>query len=161
MSNVYKVNVDKTFQFDISNDDVLKVDTLKINDSNYHVLEQNKPYQIEVIQADFLEKQYTLRVNNTIYKVDISNALDVLIKDMGFSLGSVKHINIIKAPMPGLLLDINVKVGQEVKEDDALLILEAMKMENIITSPRDGIIKSVAVNKGDAIDKGQLLIEFE
>jgi len=161
MSNVYKVNVDKTFQFDISKDDVLKVDTLKINDSNYHVLEQSKPYQIEIIQADFLKKQYTLKVNNTTYKVDISNALDVLIKEMGFSLGSVKHINIIKAPMPGLLLDINVKVGQEVKEDDVLLILEAMKMENMITSPRDGIIKSVAVNKGDAIDKGQLLIEFE
>ena len=66
----------------------------------------------------------------------------------------------IKAPMPGLILEINVKVGQEVKEDEPLLILEAMKMENIITSPRDGIIKSISVNKTDAVEKNQLLIEF-
>jgi len=63
--------------------------------------------------------------------------------------------------MPGLILDIHVDKGQEVKEDEALLILEAMKMENVITSPRDGIIKSVSVSKGEAIDKGHLLIEFE
>ncbi|WP_368731792.1 biotin/lipoyl-containing protein [Nostoc linckia] len=47
------------------------------------------------------------------------------------------------------------------KENDNLLILEAMKMENTFVSPRAGVIKSIAVNKGDAVDKGQLLIEFE
>ena len=73
----------------------------------------------------------------------------------------LKHVNSIKAPMPGLILDIHVKQGQEVKEDEGLLILEAMKMENVITSPRDGVIKSVNIVKGEAIDKGHLLIEFE
>ena len=80
---------------------------------------------------------------------------------MGFEVGKTKQINAIKAPMPGLILEINVSVGQEVKENDNLLILEAMKMENSFSSPRDGIIKSIAVFKGDAVDKGQLLIEFE
>ena len=47
------------------------------------------------------------------------------------------------------------------KEDDVLLVLEAMKMENSITSPREGVIKSILVSKGDAVDKGILLIEFE
>ncbi|PHK07691.1 acetyl-COA carboxylase, partial [Nostoc linckia z13] len=64
-------------------------------------------------------------------------------------------------PIPGLILEISVSVGQEVKENDNLLILEAMKMENTFVSPRAGVIKSIAVNKGDAVDKGQLLIEFE
>ncbi|MCL4140359.1 UNVERIFIED_CONTAM: hypothetical protein GTU68_048933 [Idotea baltica] len=63
--------------------------------------------------------------------------------------------------MPGLLLAINVEVGQNVKEDDSLLILEAMKMENVITSPRNGIIKSINAVKGNTVDKGTLLIEFE
>ena len=63
--------------------------------------------------------------------------------------------------MPGLILEINVEVGQEVVENDPLLILEAMKMENSFVSPRDGKIKSIAVVKGQAVDKGQLLIEFE
>ncbi|MDX1317201.1 MAG: acetyl-CoA carboxylase biotin carboxyl carrier protein subunit, partial [Xanthomarina gelatinilytica] len=75
--------------------------------------------------------------------------------------GASKKVNEIKAPMPGLILDIHVKEGQEVKEDDALLILEAMKMENVLTSPRDGIIKSISVSKNDTVDKNQLLIEFE
>ena len=91
----------------------------------------------------------------------ISGALDELIKSMGIERGRTKLVNAIKAPMPGLILEINVSVGQEVKENDPLLILEAMKMENCFLSPRDGVIKSIAVEKGNAVDKGQLLIEFE
>ena len=63
--------------------------------------------------------------------------------------------------MPGLILEINVAQGQEVKEDDTLVILEAMKMENAINSPRDGIIKSINVTQGESVDKNSLLIEFE
>jgi len=80
---------------------------------------------------------------------------------MGFEIGSAKKVNDIKAPMPGLILEINVKVGQEIVENDPILILEAMKMENVITAPRDGVIKSISVTKGDAVEKNQLLIEFE
>ena len=68
---------------------------------------------------------------------------------------------VVEAPMPGNIWKVLVKEGQEVKEDDALLILEAMKMENVLTSPRDGIIKSISVSKNDTVDKNQLLIEFE
>ena len=91
----------------------------------------------------------------------IKNELDQLIDKMGFSLSSVKHIDNIKAPMPGLILEVSVTPGQEVKEDDPLLILEAMKMENVITSPRHGTIKGVSVTQGEAVQKNQLLIEFE
>ena len=80
---------------------------------------------------------------------------------MGFATTSAKIIGDIKAPMPGLILEISVKIGQEVKENDPLLILEAMKMENSITSPRDGIIKSILAKEGDAVEKNYILIEFE
>ena len=60
-----------------------------------------------------------------------------------------------------LILEINVDVGQSVKENDNLLILTAMKMENSFLSPRDGVIKSIAVKVGDSVVKGELLIEFE
>jgi biotin carboxyl carrier protein len=63
--------------------------------------------------------------------------------------------------MPGLILEISISEGQEVKENDALLILEAMKMENVIKSPRDGIIKSIKVKQTEAVDINSLLIEFE
>ena len=161
MNNKYKLNVNKTFEVNLSEEDVQQLNAVKTSKDSYHVLNDNKSYQAVVTQSDFLQKKYTVKVNSTEYEVAITDELDQLIKEMGFSVGSSKHVNSIKAPMPGLILDIHVKAGDSVKEDDALLILEAMKMENVIVSPRDGLIKSVSVTKGAAIDKGQLLIEFE
>ncbi|MEZ4842073.1 MAG: biotin/lipoyl-containing protein [Flavobacteriaceae bacterium] len=161
MNNKYKLNVNKTFEVNLSEEDVQQLNAVKTSEDSYHVLNDNKSYQAVVTQSDFLQKKYTVKVNSTEYEVAIADELDQLIKEMGFSVGSSKHVNSIKAPMPGLILDIHVKAGDSVKEDDALLILEAMKMENVIVSPRDGLIKSVSVTKGAAIDKGQLLIEFE
>lgn len=157
----YKAKVNNTVEFDVTSGDLSKTDVIKTSSSGYHMLQNNTSYQAEIVNSNFNKKSYDVNVSNTTYNVTISNDLDILIKDMGFSVGSSKHIDSVKAPMPGLILDINVEVGQEVKEDDALLILEAMKMENIITSPRNGIIKSISVNKADAIEKGQLLVEFE
>lgn len=161
MNQKYQVKVNNTFHFDINNKDVKNLDALKISNTKSHVLKDHKTYKTEIVNSDFNKKSYKVKVNGNTYNVNISNALDLLIKEMGFSLGSIKHINSIKAPMPGLILDINVKVGQEIKEDDALLILEAMKMENVLTSPRDGVIKTISVTKGDAVEKNQLLIEFQ
>lgn len=62
--------------------------------------------------------------------------------------------------MPGMVLNILVTEGQEVKKGDALIILEAMKMENILKSPTDGTIKKIAITKGFAVEKNQLLIQF-
>ena len=95
------------------------------------------------------------------YTVEIKNDLDQLIEEMGLSLGSAQQVNDIKAPMPGLILEVNVKEGDQVKEGDYLLVLEAMKMENTLTAPRDGIVKSISIANGDTVEKNQLLIEME
>ncbi|MGB5822248.1 MAG: acetyl-CoA carboxylase biotin carboxyl carrier protein subunit [Saonia sp.] len=161
MDNIFKVTVNTDLKFDISKEDISKMDVLQTSQTRYHILQENKSFHAQIIAADFNEKKYTVKINNGIYEVDISDGLDVLIQEMGFSLASSKNVTSIEAPMPGLILDINVKAGQTVKQDDPLLILEAMKMENIITSPRDGTIKAITVTKGDAVDKKQLLLEFE
>ena len=67
----------------------------------------------------------------------------------------------LKAPMPGLVLKIEVEVGQTIKEGDALVVLEAMKMENVLKSPADVVIKSIGVTEGNAVEKNEVLIEFE
>lgn len=67
----------------------------------------------------------------------------------------------IKAPLPGTVLSISVKPGDEVKASDTVLILEAMKMENAIHAGRDGKVASVNVNPGDAVLEGTLLISLE
>jgi len=157
----FKVSVNSNLDLEISSEDVTKLDAIKISENSYHLLHNNKSYHSEIISSDFNSKTYEVKINNNSYHISILNDLDMLIKDMGFSIGTAKHIDLIKAPMPGLILEINVTKGQTVKENDALLILEAMKMENVLISPREGIIKSIAVKKGDPVDKGALLIEFE
>jgi biotin carboxyl carrier protein len=161
MSIGYKVNVNDTFHFDLEKESVSQLDAVRVETDKFHVLHENTPFQAEIITSDFLQKSYTVKVNNNTYTVAISNPLDILIKEMGFETGLTKQVNFIKAPMPGLILEISVVVGQEVKENDNLIILGAMKMENSFLSPRDGVIKTISVLMGDAVDKGQLLIEFE
>jgi biotin carboxyl carrier protein len=161
MSNSYKLSVNQATTFDFTENDLENLDAVSVENEKFHVLKDSVPYKVEVVSADFLAKKYTIKVNNNTYEVAISNPLDLLIKSMGIERGRTKVVNAIKAPMPGLILEISVSIGQEVKENDPLLILEAMKMENSFLSPRDGIIKSIAVSIGNAVDKGQLLIEFE
>jgi len=161
MSKIFKVKVNNYFDFDVDSEKIKEFDAISHENQKFHILEKSKSYNAQIINQDFNNKTYTISINSNTYIVDIKDDLDALIKEMGFEVGATKKVNNVKAPMPGLILDINVSVGQEVKEDDALLILEAMKMENVITSPRDGIIKSISVSKGAAVDKNQLLIEFE
>ncbi|WP_297792536.1 acetyl-CoA carboxylase biotin carboxyl carrier protein subunit [uncultured Eudoraea sp.] len=161
MNNSFKVVVDGSLDYKITTEDISKIDALKTSPNSYHILKENKSFTAQVLDKDFYQKKYTISINNSSYDVVISDSLDLLINDMGFALSSSKDIDSIAAPMPGLILDVHVRIGQAVNEDDPLLILEAMKMENVITSPRDGIIKSISIKKGDAVDKNKLLIEFE
>ena len=161
MSENLKVMVNNSYEFDLTKDAISNLDTIKSSTSKYHVLQNAISYKTEILKSDFNKKTYTVKVNHNTYEVVISNALDQLINKMGFSANDSKQIDAINAPMPGLLLEINVVVGQEVQKDDQLFILEAMKMENSILSPRDGVIKSVNASKGDAVEKNYLLIEFE
>jgi biotin carboxyl carrier protein len=66
-----------------------------------------------------------------------------------------------RSPIAGVVTRILVKIGQKVKENAPLLVIEAMKMESNIASPASGVVKSIAVNPGDGVKVGQTLIEFE
>jgi biotin carboxyl carrier protein len=69
--------------------------------------------------------------------------------------------SILKAPLPGTIVSIDVKPGQSVKKGDLLLTLEAMKMKNAIRSDVDGVIADVHVNQGDLVKHGQALVSFK
>lgn len=68
---------------------------------------------------------------------------------------------VVEAPMPGTILSINVKEGDEVKAGDVLLILEAMKMENEILAPIDGKVTSIGTTKGASVNTGDKLVVIE
>ena len=71
---------------------------------------------------------------------------------------SVAAGEVVKSPMPGNILKINVSLGQKVNEGDALLILEAMKMENEVVAPKSGMIAQIIVSKGAVVETGAPLI---
>lgn len=161
MDTHYQVILNGAQELSVSKDDLNSLDAIQTSHLKYHILQNAKSYRAEITDSNFNEKTYKVKINNTTYNVNIHNDLDQLIKDLGFEIGSSKKVDKIFAPMPGLILEISIKVGDTVKENDPLLILEAMKMENVISSPREGIIKFISALKGDAVDKNQLLIEFE
>jgi biotin carboxyl carrier protein len=79
---------------------------------------------------------------------------------MGMNAAGSGNLKEIKAPMPGLILDLKVAPGDVVKKGDVVLILEAMKMENSIKSPGDGVVKAVNVSLKQSVEKNQVLIQF-
>lgn len=161
MDKSYSVKVGEDFEFNFPQDRLSELDLIKTGKNTFNLLQEGQSYKIEILESNFIERRYTISVNGSEYSASIHTPLDELIQKMGFAINGAKNIDSISAPMPGLILDILVKEGQEVDEEDQLLVLEAMKMENIITSPRKGVIKQVAVKQGDTVDKKQLLIAFE
>lgn len=158
---MYKAKVNASYEFDVTKEAVDQLDAVETSTNKYHILQNNGSIKANIISSNFNKKTYSVKVNNNTYNVVLNDALDQQIAALGFEIGASKKVNDIKAPMPGLILEINVKEAQEVKEDDPLLILEAMKMENVINSPRDGVIKSIKVSQGNTVEKNALLIEFE
>src|SRR6478609_3739227 len=142
------------------NGEPFKWDFVKLSEDNFHILHKNKSYRVEVVKADRATKTFQFKINNKIQTVEVKDKFDLLLEKMGMANGASAKINNIKAPMPGLVIDLKVKAGDIVKAGDPLLILEAMKMENILKSPGDGTIKAVKTKKGDSVEKGQVLIEF-
>ena len=67
----------------------------------------------------------------------------------------------VKSPLPGVILDIKVNVGDTVKKGQTIIILEAMKMENNIDAERGGVVKAIHVQKGATVMEGDLLIVIE
>jgi biotin carboxyl carrier protein len=101
-----------------------------------------------------------IKINQTTYNVSVKDKYDELLHQLGLDKALSNKLTNIKAPMPGLVLNILVGEGTEVKKGDALIVLEAMKMENILKAPADAKVKSVSVKKGMAVEKNQILIEF-
>ncbi|MGY5851688.1 acetyl-CoA carboxylase biotin carboxyl carrier protein subunit [Salegentibacter sp. F14] len=161
MEKKFRVKVNETFEFEFTQDQINALDTQQVSEANFHLLRENRSFKASIAQADYLSRQYQVKINSNNYRVKISNELDQLIEKMGLSLGSALMVNDIKAPMPGLILDVMVNEGDQVKQGDYLLVLEAMKMENTLSAPRDGVVKAISVEKGQGVEKNQLLIEMD
>lgn len=135
-------------------------DVIEVKNGTFHIIKNNKSYTVELLKAEPSEKSFLVKVNGNKYQLHVKDKFDELLKSLGMDNLNASKVNEIKAPMPGLVLDIRVSEGDEVKKGDPILVLEAMKMENILKSPTDGTIKKINVKKGLAVEKNQVLINF-
>lgn len=162
MFNV-KVNEQKVFTIEGNtiNQREESFDIIQIKDGELHVLWHQKSYTAVVVETNHEEKTAIIRVNGNDYAIHLQDKYDILLQQLGLGNLQTKKVNQIKAPMPGLVLRFEKKVGDEVKKGESVLILEAMKMENILKSPGDGKIKKFVVEQGQAVEKNQILVELE
>jgi len=159
MSKPFNVTVNDQYQFELS--DETRLDVVQESQGQYHVLDNGTAYRIEVQHFQPENRQFQIAVNGASFSVHLADQYEQLIKAMGLNNSQQQKQNSLKAPMPGLVLEIQVQVGQTVSKGDTLLILEAMKMENVLKAAADGVIKSIHVQKGAAVEKGALLLELE
>ena len=136
-------------------------DVLKISDNEFHVIRNNRSYNILITELKRGEKKLTVKVNGTKYSAVVKDRLDDLLHSMGMDKASAHKVSEVKAPMPGLVLRVMVEGGQQIKKGDALVVLEAMKMENILKSPADAVVKKISVVKGDKVEKNQVMLVME
>ena len=124
--------------------------------------------------------KYKVTLNNRVYEVDVEMGQAMLIDEYdavapaapaaptavpaapaapaAVPAAALASGEVVKAPMPGNILKINVAPGQKVEEGDVLIVLEAMKMENEIVATKSGTVAQVAVSKGAVVETGTPLV---
>ena len=98
--------------------------------------------------------------NNNVYTVQLKDRYDELLHALGMDAMLNNKVIDLKAPMPGLVLNVLVEEGAEIKKGDNLVVLEAMKMENILKATTDAKVKKIKVAKGNRVEKNEVLIEL-
>jgi biotin carboxyl carrier protein len=166
---MYRVKVNNEFQYEIDQQGTelsLEGKTLEIDFSDRengatHVIYNNKSFNTELVSLNSSEKTCVVKVNGNTYTIQVEDQFDQLLKQLGLDNLAANKVLEIKAPMPGLVLNVMIAVDQEVSKGDNLLILEAMKMENILKSTTAGVVKKILVKQGDKVEKNQILIQFK
>ena len=154
-----KAIINSSDELDFDKDASKKFDIVKINDNVYQILQNNRNYTLKVLAKND-HKSYKIQINGNIYNVELKDHLDIMVDKLGLSAKAVSKIDEIKAPMPGMVIEVLVAPGQSIQKGESLLILEAMKMEKFIKASSEGTIDQVFVQKGNPVEKNQVLIKL-
>jgi biotin carboxyl carrier protein len=155
----YQVRVNDFF-FSFDQPEIDEADFIKKSPGEFNLVKDHRSVNGKLLETDDTGKNLSVEIDGEIFRVTIKDELGQRLDSMGYSNASARQISEIKAPMPGLVIDVSVKEGQVVKEGERILILEAMKMENSIMIHADATIKKINVSSGQAVEKGQVLVEL-
>lgn len=164
---MYEVTInDSKYQVEIIgnkvlvNDKELNVALKKTTSGEYQLVLPDKVIYPLVEMGDS-SKDLKVTLMSNVYEASVKDEYDQLLESMGLDKMMTSKQSDLKAPMPGLVLEIIAEPGQSIPKGEPILVLEAMKMENMIKSPMDVVVKDVMVQKGQAVEKNSVLVTFE
>ena len=130
------------------------------NEEGFTFIEfNNKKYLAEI--TDKSQNKYTVLLNGVSYSFTIESPISYRRRKYLEKYKQHNKIEIVTAPMPGKIIELLVEESSHVKEGEAILILEAMKMQNEIIAQVTGKIKKISVKAGDSVTKDDVLMEIE
>lgn len=139
------------------NDQVIRAQVERIDQDRYLIRYGNKLFRAHTrIHGDLVR----ITINHRQYELKIQSENEMMLEKLGINASSSKTVELLKAPMPGLVIDILVQEGMQVKQGQPLLILKAMKMENILRASHDGAIKRILVDKNQKVEKDAVMLQF-
>ena len=153
------VNLEKNGDIWVSNPEN-QLQIVKRDHETLWIITPHQVHEIKCLHINKETKEVTLAIKGQKRTLKITEPIDEVLSSMGLKDALTPKITQVKAPMPGLVLEVKVASKDSVKKGDTLLILEAMKMENAIKSPCDAIIDTVHISVGQAVDKNHILVQF-
>ena len=161
MKSLENISAKVNDNFSFAAHSIEDLDFTRIDDRHFHILAQGKSYRAELIERDFRKKQFTIKINGSPYVIKLADAYDQMVERLGLSANKIQGAQDIKAPMPGLVLQIMVKDGENVSAGQPILILEAMKMEHTLTAPFAGTVDECRTAVDALVDGGSVLITLQ
>ncbi len=154
---------DNQFTIDINRDGQITIDGVNIQvdmqqmlDTTMHsIIVDGKSHDVRMKEGD---GRYVVQLSGEIFEVIVEDERTRRLAGVKNSLEAVTGEAIIKAPMPGVVVEVAVKNGQAVAPGDILVVLESMKMQNEFKSPRAGHVHAVRVAPGDKVDQGMIMV---
>jgi biotin carboxyl carrier protein len=155
------INATKDSEITEFNNSAFEADIIPIDKCTYHLIHNYKSYTVEVVSFSREMRLLVIKVNGTRYSVTVHDEMDQLLQKLSMDIVQKHKALSVKAPMPGLVLDVVVADGEKINKGDAIMILEAMKMENVLKASEGGTVKKISVNKGDKVEKNQVMMIIE
>ena len=140
----------------IDGDDVI-VSLVKVGAHHYSLLIDSVSYDL-VAKSDGAST--LVSIDGTPLVVRTSDTRSRLLEEFGPGANAQMSVQSMHAPMPGLVLHINVQEGDTVTTGQGMLVLEAMKMENELRAPADSVVRRIHIREGEAVAKDELLIDL-
>jgi len=140
------------YEYKFITDELLQI---RLNNQNYLFKSET------LTDSDIKNTEFMIRHDSKYFNMICKNELELLTEKFAKSRVGSKIKNELLSPMPGSIVKINIKEGDDIKKGDVLIVLEAMKMENELKATSDCKVQKILVEEKMSVDKNHLLIKFE